>query len=139
MYQSLQGNIGLGKAIEYFTSHQIPVSLPLNDTQSYDLVADFHGKLQRVQTKTSRYSETDGKSYMVQLKNTGGNKTGTTRIVPFDNTSCDYVFIYTGANKTYLIPSDRINTTNSITVGVKYSEYEVVSKTLNDFVEDFKN
>ena len=38
MYQALQGNVGLGKAIEYFTSHSIPVCIPLNDTQKYDLV-----------------------------------------------------------------------------------------------------
>lgn len=37
--------MGLGKAIEYFTSHQISISLPLNDTQPYDLIADFNGKL----------------------------------------------------------------------------------------------
>ena len=139
MYQSLQGNIGLGKAIEYFTSHQIPVSIPLNDTQPYDLVADFNGKLQKVQTKTSRYSETDGQTYLVQLKNSGGNRTGTPRIAPFDNTSCDYVFVYTGANKTYLIPSNEIKSTSSITVGIKYTEYEVVSKTLKDFIDDLTN
>ena len=139
MYQSLQGNVGLGKAIEYFTSHKIPVSIPLNDTQPYDLIADIDGKLQKIQTKTSRYSETNGRTYIVQLKNSGGNRTGTTRIVPFDNTSCDYVFVYTESNKTYLIPSDKINTTSTITVGVKYSEYEVSSNTLKDFIEDFKN
>lgn len=135
MYLSLQGNVGLGKAIEYFTSHQIPVSLPLNDTQPYDLVADFNGKLQKVQTKTSRYSETDGQTYVVQLKNSGGNRTGTTRIVPFDNTSCDYVFVYTASDKIYLIPSDEIHTTSSMTVGIKYAEYEVKSKTLKDFTD----
>ena len=54
MYQSLQGNLGLGKAIEYFTSHNITVALPLNDTQSYDLIADFNGGLQRISVKTSR-------------------------------------------------------------------------------------
>ena len=37
--------MGLGKAIEYFTSHQISISLLLNDTQPYDLIADFNGKL----------------------------------------------------------------------------------------------
>lgn len=45
IYQSIQGNIGLGKAIEYFTSHGITVAIPLNDTQKYDLIADFNGGL----------------------------------------------------------------------------------------------
>lgn len=38
MYQSIQGNLGFGKAIEYFTSYGITVALPLNDTQKYDLI-----------------------------------------------------------------------------------------------------
>ena len=136
MYLSLQGNMGLGKAIEYFTSHQIPVSLPLNDTQSYDLIADFDGKLQRIQVKTTRSTQTEGRSYTVGLRNCGGNRTGTVRQVKFDNESCDYLFIYTGSNKTYLIPANIIDAKNAIVVGVKYSEFEVQSKTLLEFAKE---
>ena len=136
MYLSLQGNIGLGKAIEYFTSKCISISLPLNDTQPYDLIADFNGSLQRIQVKTTRFTETQGKSYAVQLRNCGGNRTGKARAVPFDNTSCDYLFVYTAANKMYLIPSKNIDATNSITVGIKYTEYEVNSDTLEEFLEN---
>lgn len=31
-FQSLQGNMGLGKAIDFFTSYGLTVSIPLNDT-----------------------------------------------------------------------------------------------------------
>ena len=41
VYLSLQGNMGLSKAIDYFTSHQIPIAIPMNDTQKYDLIALF--------------------------------------------------------------------------------------------------
>ena len=136
MYLSFQGDMGLGKAIEYFTSHQIPVSLPLNDTQPYDLIADFNGKLQRVQVKTTRATTTEGRSYSVGLRNCGGNRTGTVRQVLFDNTTCDYLFVYTGANKMYLIPSEIIEAKTSIMVGIKYTEYEVCSKTLLEFAEE---
>lgn len=71
IYQSVQGNMGLGKAIEYFTSNNITIALPLNDTQKYDLIADFNGKLQRISIKTSRFSQ-NNKSYFVALKNSGG-------------------------------------------------------------------
>lgn len=135
VYQSLQGNLGLGKAIEYFVSHNIPVSIPLNDTQSYDLVADFNGKLQRVQVKTSRATE-NGISYTVQLRNTGGNRTGNVRQVAFDNNSSDYLFIYTANEKIYLIPCQDIDAKNSICVGNKYTEYEVQIKPFAEFVEE---
>lgn len=97
MYQSLQGNLGLGKAIEYFTSQGITVALPLNDTQKYDLIADINGKLQRISVKTSR-STKNNISYTVQLRNTGGSS-GLSRIRKFENDSCDYLFIYTANEK----------------------------------------
>ena len=37
--ENVAGIVGLGKAIEYFTSYNITVALPLNDTQPYDLIA----------------------------------------------------------------------------------------------------
>lgn len=39
-YKSHQGNLGLGRAIAYYTAHCIPVLIPLNDTQKYDIVVD---------------------------------------------------------------------------------------------------
>ena len=132
MYQSIQGNLGFGKAIEYFTSHGITVALPLNDTQKYDLIADFNGGLQRVSVKTSRHSTTEGRSYEVLLKNCGGISKGS-KIRLFDNSTCDYLFIATGADKFYLIPANQISAKNSITVGVKYTEYEVYPKALSEY------
>ena len=127
----MQGNLGLGKAIEYFTSHSIPVAIPLNDTQKYDLIADFNGKLQRISVKTSRATE-NGKSFSVQLRNTGGSS-GNNKIRLFNNTDCDYVFIYTADEDLYLIPSKEITATNTICVGNKYKEYKVYIKSLSDF------
>lgn len=133
MYQSLQGNLGLGKAIEYFTSQGITVALPLNDTQKYDLIADINGKLQRISVKTSR-STKNNISYIVQLRNTGGSS-GLSRIRKFENDSCDYLFIYTANEKIYLIPTENLEMLSAITVGLKYTEYEVKIQKFNDFIE----
>lgn len=127
MYQSLQGNMGLGRAIQYFTSWNIPVALPLNDTQKYDLIADIDGKLQKIQVKTSRYMGSSLSSYEVQLKNSSGNK-----ITNFDNTTCDYVFIYTADEKIYLIPAQEIKAKTAVRVGNMYKEYCVQCKNLSD-------
>ena len=112
VYLSLQGNMGLSKAIDYFTSHQIPIALPMNDTQKYDLIADFNGGLQRISVKTSR-NRTEYGTYSVNLRNTGGSS-GNFKTRPFDNSTCDYIFILTGEDKLYLIPSNIIDATNSI-------------------------
>jgi hypothetical protein len=135
MYQSIQGNIGLDKAIEYFTSHSIPVCLPLNDTQKYDLVADIDGKLSRVSVKTSRFKQHQS-SYYVLLKNCGGSS-GKGKIRLFDNKSCEYVFVLTGDDKIYLIPSSEIKSTNAISIGVKYTEFEVHCKKFSEI--EFEN
>lgn len=134
MYLSLQGNVGLGKAIEYFTSKAIPVSIPLNDTQKYDLVVDISDKLYRVSVKTATHIDENG-SYNVYLKNSGGaSPKGKTRL--FDNKSCDYIFILTGNNETYLIPSSVITAKSGIVLGKKYSQYIVVSDSLDDFIKN---
>lgn len=136
IYNSIQGNIGFGKAIEYFTSQGIPVSIPLNDTQKYDLIADFNGGLQRISIKTSRYTQ-NGLSFEVALKNSGGSS-GKSVIRNFDNASCDYVFIYTADESLYLIPSKEITASNSIKVGNKYTEFKVKIKTLYEYDEEIR-
>lgn len=138
VYQSIQGNLGLAKAINYFVSHSIPVSIPLNDTQKYDLVADFNGKLQRVSVKTSRNTHSGGKSYEVQLRNTGGSS-GKSVVRLFDNESADYLFVYTADDKMYLIPFSEITATTGITVGTKYTEYLVQEKPFSIFAQEIEN
>lgn len=46
------GNIGESSIIAEFVYHSIPVYLPFGDNLSCDLIADFGGKLQRIQVKT---------------------------------------------------------------------------------------
>ena len=135
MYQARQGNIGLGKAIEYFTSHSIAVCIPLNDTQKYDLVVDIDGQLARVSVKTSRFKQNKS-SYYVLLKNCGGSS-GKGKIRPFDNKSCEYVFVLTGDDKLYLIPSCEIAAKGAICIGDKYSKYEVFCKKFSEI--EFEN
>ena len=124
MYLSLQGNIGLGKAIEYFTSNQMTVSVPLNDTQKYDLAVEIDGKLSRVQVKTSRNRTASG-AYQILLRHCGV-ASGKNVCTPFDRSGCDYIFAY-------LIPSEKISSSNAINVGEKYKEYEVHSRRFSEF------
>lgn len=137
IYQSLQGNMGLSKAIDYFTSHQITVALPLNDTQKYDLIADFNNKLQRISIKTSR-RKNKYNTYTIQLRNTGGSS-GHIKYRYFDKNDCDYIFVLTGDDKIYLIPTNIITSITSIDVGNKYSEYEVHIKQLSEYNNECKN
>ena len=130
-YKSKQGNIGLGQAIAYYTCQGIPVMIPLNDTQKYDLVIDKDDELYRVSVKTTQYKANSG-NFAVQLKNCGGGSHKST-IRNFDNTSCDIVFIYTKDGDIYEIPSNCINAKSSITLNPSiYGKYKVNYPIIDD-------
>ena len=86
-----KGNTALGMAIAYFSSQGYTVSIPLNDTQDYDLIVEKDKKLQTVQVKSSGYKTKYG-SYQVALKSCGGTK-GTT-YKTFKDTSLSICYLY---------------------------------------------
>lgn len=119
-----QGNIGLGEAIAYFLRQGITVSVPINDSQDYDLVADIDGLLSKVQVKTTR-SKSEYEIYKVNLRNTGGSS-GKVNSRLCESTNIDYIFILTEQGIKYLIPFiDIENNTNSINLGIKWEEFIV--------------
>jgi hypothetical protein len=81
-----KGNCGLGMAIAYFSTNGYTVSIPLNDTQDYDLIVEKNGILQRVQVKATGCIGKGG-NYQVALKSCGGTKgkTHKTVIETFEN------------------------------------------------------
>lgn len=121
-YKSKQGNIGLGQAIAYYAYLGIPISLPLNDTQKYDLIIDRNDKLYKVSVKTTRFMEYG--NYKVALKNCGGSS-GKSVIRNFDNTTCDIVFVYTKDGDMYEIPSSEIKVKTMLTLNDSCDKYKV--------------
>jgi hypothetical protein len=55
------GNIGEAKILCKFVELGIPVYIPFGDNEKADLIADFNGRLNKIQIKTSQKS-TNGKS-----------------------------------------------------------------------------
>lgn len=117
-----QGDAGLGMAIAWFTINGYTVSLPLTDSQDYDLVVDIDDVLGRVQVKTTTFKT--GEYYRVNLRVFGGNRSGQT-VKHFDNTKVEYLFVYTEAGEQYFIPSSAITTTNQLTLNQSYDQYKV--------------
>ena len=122
-YKSHQGNVGLGRAMAYYTTKCIPTLIPLNDTQKYNLAIDKDGKLQRVSVKTTQCKTKSG-NYEVLLKNSGGSS-GTSKIRYFDNSTCDILFILTIEGTMYEIPSSEIDCKSSLTLTDKWDKYKV--------------
>ncbi len=89
-------------AIGYFVAQGYTVSVPLTDSQDYDLIIDADDGLKSVQVKTTRYKKY-GK-YVANLKISGGNKSGEQTKLFTENRS-DYLFILTEDWTKYLIPN----------------------------------
>ena len=117
-----KGNTGLGMAISFFTSNGYIVSIPLNDTQDYDLIIDKDNKVERVQVKSYSCIDKKGK-YQVALKSCGGTKGKTYKT--FKDTNVEYLFIFLENMEMYLIPKEIIYNNSTITICEKYRKYEV--------------
>jgi hypothetical protein len=119
-----QGNIGLASAIAYFSKQCYTISVPLNDSQDYDLVVDMDNVLHKVQVKTTKYKEPSG-NYCVTLKSSGGTTGGIYGRV--GESSCTLLFILCGNGDTYIVPRDAYkDLRSSMTLGDKYFDYLVI-------------
>ena len=85
------GNIGEAKALYKFVSLQIPVYQAFGDNERSDLIADFNGKLQRIQVKTSEKCE-DGKVTFNLVSSTIHRKNGVKH--KYTKEEVDYFALY---------------------------------------------
>lgn len=117
-----KGNTGLGIAIAYYTSNGYIVSIPLNDTQDYDLIVEKDSKLKRVQVKATACKTKYG-IYQVALKSCGGTygKTYKTLI----DTNIEEVFILTEDLSMYIIPKEEIKNRTTLNINEEHKRYKV--------------
>ena len=108
-----KGNTGLGVAIAYYTSSGYTVSIPLNDTQDYDLIVDKDDILKRVQIKSTGCKTKYG-NYQVALKSCGGTKGKTYKTVI--DTNIDELFILTEDFDMYILPIEAINNKSTLNI-----------------------
>ena len=81
-----RGRIGLSMAINYFSCQGYTVSVPLNDTQWYDLIIEKEGKFETVQCKCTA---TD--TGTIDFRSTGGTK-GSTYDNILNHSELDWLF-----------------------------------------------
>jgi hypothetical protein len=118
-----QGLLGLTDAIGWFGSQGWSISLPLIDSQPYDLVVDDGARLQRVQVKTTTYRSRYG-VFVVSLATRGGNQSFHTSKA-FDATSCDQLYVLTDAGERYLIPTSVIRSATTLSLGRRCDEHRL--------------
>lgn len=120
-----QGDVGVGVAVQYFSLQGYTVSIPLTDSQEYDLVVDIDDFLKRVQVKTTSYippKDNPNNCYSVSVTVKGGNRSGTGKIKQFDVTKIDYLFIVCENGVKYLIPTNKV-IYQCFRLGEKFKEF----------------
>ncbi|MGN1310490.1 MAG: group I intron-associated PD-(D/E)XK endonuclease [Clostridia bacterium] len=117
-----KGNTSLGIAIAYYTSNGYTVSIPLNDTQDYDLLVDKNNIIKKVQVKSTGCKTKYG-NYQVALKSCGGTKGNTYKTVV--ETNIDELFILTEDLRMYILPKEEIHNKSTLNICDKYVKYRV--------------
>ena len=92
------GRIGLSMAINYFTLKGYTISLPLNDTQWYDMVIEKDNKFYTVQCKATQ-TELDE----INIRSCGGTK-GAEYDTILNHPELDYLFCVNKNLECWLIP-----------------------------------
>lgn len=117
-----KGNTSLGIAIAYYASNGYTVSIPLNDTQDYDLLVDKNNLIKKVQVKSTSCKTKYG-NYQLALKSCGGTKGITYKTVI--ETNIDELFILTEDLKIYILPIEELHNKSTLNICDKYEKYRV--------------
>lgn len=97
MQPRIIGGIGELRAMTKLTELGFTVSQPIIDTQPYDLIADWNGRLTRLQVKTT-ITKSEGRRYKLEAVN------GSARTAYADGT-IDYIIGYVEPEQQwYIIP-----------------------------------
>lgn len=106
--RKLTGRLGLSMAINYFTIKGYTVSVPLNDTQWYDLIVEKDGKFYTIQCKATKTERN-----VIDFRATGGTKGKEySRLTNYKN--LDFLFCVDNNLNMYLFPVSCFNNNNSI-------------------------
>lgn len=99
------GNIGEAKILCKFVEIGIPIYIPFGDNERADLIAEFNGKLNKIQVKTSIKAE-NGKMIFDLVSSTTHRKEGVKHI--YTDNEIDYFACYNvERDKLFLIPIDQ--------------------------------
>jgi hypothetical protein len=110
--------------MQWLISQGSTVSLPFGHSPHYDLVADFHGCLIRIQVKTCRYFVKD--RWQVTLCTRGGNQSWNGQVKTLDPRTYDYLFVCVADGRRWFIPARRLGGGSGLMLGgPKYELYEV--------------
>lgn len=104
------GNIGESKTLSKFVELQIPVYIPFGGKERADLIAEFNGRLNKIQVKTSEFS----KNEKIVFKLTTSSRSGKRHT--YSSNEIDYFALYNFQEDILiLIPFSEVEGKTSVT------------------------
>jgi len=126
------GNIGEAKALAKFVELGIPVYIPFGDNEKADLIAEFNGKLNKIQVKTSCKAK-NGVMIFDLTSSTLHRKHGIKHI--YTTNEIDYFVCYNiERDKLFLIP---IEAATKSAIAIRYLPAQNGQKTKIHFEADY--
>jgi hypothetical protein len=111
-------------AMHWLASRGATVAIPVGSSRDWDLVAELHGRLLRVQVKTSTCFVKE--RWDVTLCTRGGNQSWNGLVKRLDASRFDYLFVLVGDGRRWFIPAVKVGGDTGLRVGgPKYAEFEV--------------
>ena len=135
-----KGNIGEAIVLAEFTKRQIQVAIPFGDNARYDLIAEFNGKLNKIQVKYCGQT-TENNSFICPCASST-NHTTNKHLSTYDN-DVDYMAFYlVSIDKLLLVPIEKLEGRKTITfrleppkngqtTGINLIEDYLLDKTIN--------
>lgn len=108
-----KGNIGEALAIAEFIKYNIPVSIPFGDNMRYDLIAEFNGKLNKIQVKYCNQHITENNSIICPCSSST-NHTTNKYLSTYENDIDYFVFYLVEWNELLLVPIEHIGSKKTI-------------------------
>ena len=98
-----KGNIGEALVLAEFIKRDIQVCIPFGDNARYDLIADFNGKLQKIQVKYCGQKPNENGS-IVCTCTSSTNHTTNKKLTTYENDIDYFCFYLAEWNKLLLVP-----------------------------------
>lgn len=110
------GNVGEALTQAEFVRRGIPIYLPFGENEKSDIIADFNGKLNRIQCKTSDKFEDNKIEWKLSSRTTSGCH-------KYTKDEIDYFSLYNLQSKIHiLIPIEDLKGRYTIIVSIPYKE-----------------
>ena len=111
MNSKTKGQLSEARALYEFQKYHIPVCLPWGDNERYDMVAEFDGKFNRIQVKTSNE---EGNGAVSCWARSSTNHTTNKRLSSYEGEVDYFVFVNQTHDLIALVPIEELEGQKSI-------------------------